>query len=197
MSQCRAGGPVPTRNHGAAIKCKVSLPIASSHLRWFTNCSPASLPPLPENRASKLKSGRPWARAYGVGNGAPIGGAYINWDLHTVVLKPVLATATPRRRVFCGAPDARWELGPVSELGEPGYVPPPKGTRVYVGQRLENWERETWETQSDDADVERSCFEGPLTPTSDIEDDARNRMPSEEDLHFVIAKVLAETGPIV
>lgn len=160
--------------------------------------SPSPPRPLPENHAQELKSGLYWGSAYAVGGGAPIGGAYINWDLHSVVLKPVSvsvsAAAGPRRRVFCGAPDPSWELAPVAELGDPGYVPPPKGAPAYVGRRLQDWEREKWETPSD-VDVEQSCFEGPLTPTSsDIEEDAPVRIPSQEHLHFVIAKVLAETG---
>ena len=159
--------------------------------------SPSPPRPLPENYALELKSGRYWGRAYAVGDGAPIGGAYINWDLHSVVLKPVsvfsAAAAAPRRRVFCGAPDPRWELAPVAELGDPGYVPPPKGAPVFVGRRLREWERATWE----DVDVERSCFEGPLTPaSSDGEEDVPGRMPSVEELPFVIAKVLADTGEI-
>ena len=150
--------------------------------------------PLPENHAQELQSGRYWGRAYAVGDGAPIGGAYINWDLHSVVLKSVSvsAAALPRRRVFCGAPDPSWELAPVAELGDPGYAPPARGARAYVGRRLEEGEREAWEASLGGGGVE------PLTPLSsdaeEEEQDVLSGMPSNSELPFVIAKLLADTG---
>ncbi|KZT68510.1 hypothetical protein DAEQUDRAFT_727875 [Daedalea quercina L-15889] len=191
----------------------ISKVVAMPTTRRRRQASPASVPPqtkspspqpLPENRADQLMSGELWAaRVYGV-DGTLIGGAYVNSDERSVVLKPYPAAAgpslsttqqRPKKRTFIGRPDPSWGLG--SRVKGVNHPRIPKGARAYIGDKsFLDWERVS-ESGSDVEDLQRDCFDGPLTPTSsdlELDDEGEKQSPrkslSPADLAFTLAKLL-------